>query len=118
LTIQDVSQTAQTHLLYTRFQSVSNQLAPLLSELERRAQAYPSDLSSLLTECHTAYFAARKALLVPRLSEEIRGLDPMKTELVELVSYHYYSDMNLHNLHDTSDSRGMQLSEATLYGRV
>ena len=83
---QDVSATAQHHLLYTRFQSVSSQLAPLLGELERRSQAHPDELSALLSECHSAYFSARKSLLVSRLTEEIRGLDPSRTELVELVS--------------------------------
>ena len=85
LPLQDVSTTAQMHLLYTRFTTVSNQLAPLLAELERRAAAHPDELSALLAECHAAYFAARKGLLVPRLIEEIKGLDPARTELVELV---------------------------------
>src|SRR5882762_3522615 len=84
---QDVSQTAQMHLLYTRFRSVSAPLSPLLGELERRANAHPDELSSLLAECHAAYFWARKGLLVGRLVEEIKGLDPGRTELVELVSY-------------------------------
>ncbi|KIP09466.1 hypothetical protein PHLGIDRAFT_67633 [Phlebiopsis gigantea 11061_1 CR5-6] len=82
---KDVSQTAQQHLLYTRFTSVSSQLAPLLGELERRAAAHPDELSSLLSECHSAYFAARKGLLTPRLIEEIKGLDPARTELVDLT---------------------------------
>ncbi|KZP22300.1 Sec34-domain-containing protein [Athelia psychrophila] len=82
---KDVSQTAQMHLLYTRFKSVSNRLAPLLGELERRAAAHPEELSALLSECHTAYFSARKGLLIGRLIEEIRGLDPERTELVELT---------------------------------
>lgn len=73
------------HLLYTRFKSVSSPLAPLLGELERRANAHPDELSALLSECHTAYFGARKGLLVGRLMEEIKGLDPGQTELVELV---------------------------------
>src|ERR1700728_907262 len=75
------------HLLYTRFRTVSAPLSPLLGELERRANAHPEELSSLLTECHAAYFAARKGLLVGRLVQEIKGLDPGRTELVELVSY-------------------------------
>lgn len=83
---KDVSATAQHHLLYTRFMSVSSQLAPLLGEFERRAQTHPDELSTLLAECHTAYFAARKSLLVSRLIDEIKGLDPTRTELVELVS--------------------------------
>lgn len=83
--LPNVSSTAQTHLLYTRFKSVSPQLSPLLRELERRAQTYPDELSSLLSECHAEYFATRKALLVGRLMEEIKGLDPTRTELVSLT---------------------------------
>lgn len=94
---QDVSPTAQMHLLYTRFTSVSSQLAPLLGELERRAQTHPEELNALLSECHTAYFSVRKALLVGRLMEEIKGLDPSRTELVELVimSINYPPPINL-----------------------
>ena len=86
LSEKDVSAIAQQHLLYTRFVSVSSQLAPLLGEFERRAQTHPEELSALLAECHTAYFTARKSLLVNRLINEIKGLDPTRTELVELVS--------------------------------
>ncbi|KAF8638150.1 hypothetical protein AX17_002407 [Amanita inopinata Kibby_2008] len=82
---KDVSSTAQMHLLYTRFRTVSAQLAPLLGELERRALAHPEELSALLSECHAAYFSTRKSLLVNRLAEEIKGLDPAHTELVELT---------------------------------
>ncbi|KAG6873047.1 hypothetical protein C0995_003804 [Termitomyces sp. Mi166 len=82
---KDVSPTAQMHLLYTRFKTVSSQLLPLLNELERRARSYPQELLALLDECHTAYFSTRKALLVDRITEEIKGLDPSRTELVELT---------------------------------
>ncbi|KAI6040227.1 Sec34-like family-domain-containing protein [Pisolithus marmoratus] len=86
LSEKDVSATAQMHLLYTRFQTVTPQLAPLLGELERRATAHPEELFALLSECHSAYFSARKSLLVGRLTEEIKGLDPNRTELVELTN--------------------------------
>ncbi|KAH9987020.1 Sec34-like family-domain-containing protein [Russula compacta] len=82
---QEVSDTAQMHLLYTRFITVAGQLAPLLAEFERRARAHPEELGALLSECHSAYFSARKNLLVSRLTEQIRGLDPTRTELVELT---------------------------------
>ncbi|KAL1752519.1 Sec34-like family-domain-containing protein [Schizophyllum commune] len=82
---RDVSQTAQMHLLYTRFKTVAAQMSPLLGELERRAQSHPEELSALLSECHAAYFSTRKALLVGRVMEEIKGLDPGRTELVELT---------------------------------
>ncbi|KAH9953767.1 hypothetical protein BGW80DRAFT_1476814 [Lactifluus volemus] len=82
---QDVTDTAQMHLLYTRFTTVAGQLAPLLGEFERRAHSHPEELGALLSECHGAYFGARKNLLVSRLTEQIRGLDPTRTELVELI---------------------------------
>ncbi|KAH9967671.1 hypothetical protein BGW80DRAFT_1254625 [Lactifluus volemus] len=76
----DVSYTAQMHLLYTRFTTVAGQLAPLL---ECRAHPRPEELGTLLSECHAAYFGAQKNPLVSRLTEQ-RGLDPTRTELVEL----------------------------------
>ncbi|EIN11167.1 Sec34-domain-containing protein [Punctularia strigosozonata HHB-11173 SS5] len=82
---KDVSLTAQSHLLYTRFKTVANTVRPLLNELERRAAAHPETLSGLLDDCHQAYFTARRRLLIDRLTEEIRGLDPSRTELVELT---------------------------------
>ncbi|KAF8903509.1 Sec34-like family-domain-containing protein, partial [Gymnopilus junonius] len=85
LSDQEISTTAQHLLLYTRFKSLSTLLSPLLGELERRSQAYPDTLSSLLAECHSAYLSTRKALLVPRVMEEIRGLDPGRSELVQLT---------------------------------
>ncbi|KAF8478273.1 cis-golgi transport vesicle tethering complex subunit [Gautieria morchelliformis] len=85
LSEKDVSETAQTHLLYSKFATTSCQVAPLLAELERRAASHPDDLASLLTECHAAYLSARKSLLVGRLVEDIKGLDPAKSELVELT---------------------------------
>jgi hypothetical protein len=84
--LQDISQTAQYHLLYTRFLSVAPKIHPLLRELERRAVVYPQDLSSLLSECSTAYFAARRSLLAGWIQEEIKALDVVRGELVELVS--------------------------------
>ncbi|KAF6744945.1 COG3 protein [Ephemerocybe angulata] len=80
-----LSETAVMHLLYTRFRSVATKVAPLLGELERRAKKYPDELGSLLAECHSAYFSVRKALLVPKVLEEIKGLDPSRSELVELT---------------------------------
>lgn len=84
---KEVSQTAQMHLLYTRFQSVATQITPLISELERRTLVHPDELSSLLAECHAAYFTARKSLVVGRVTVEIKGLDPGGADLVELVRF-------------------------------
>ena len=83
---QDISETAKTHLLYTRFETVGIEVSPLLHELERRARSHPEELSSLLEECQTSYLSSRRSLLGTRLAEEIKGLDPSRTELVELVS--------------------------------
>ncbi|TFK44055.1 Sec34-domain-containing protein [Crucibulum laeve] len=73
------------HLLYARFASLSPRLLPLLRELERRATSHPAELSALLTECHSAYFTARRGLVTPRVREEIRGLDVGGSDLVELT---------------------------------
>ena len=68
------------HLLYTRFITVAGQLAPLLGEFERRARAHPEELGALLSECHSAYFSARKNLLIlawfakPTVSDGSRGV--------------------------------------------
>jgi len=83
---QDVSSTALTHLLYSKFASVSAQVSPLLSEMERRASSYPDELFSLLAECHTAYLTARRTLLGPQIAHEVKGMDPAHGDLVELVS--------------------------------
>lgn len=85
MTDKDTSHTAALHLLYTRFQSVSAQLSPLLGELERRTLSHPDELSSLLAECHASYFAARRTLLTGRIVEEIKGLNPRGADLIELV---------------------------------
>lgn len=78
---------AAHHLLYTKFQSMVPSLSPLIMELENRALTHPDQLESLLNECHTAYFSVRRALLVPRVMEEIRGLQPGQSELIELVGF-------------------------------
>lgn len=83
---QDVSSTTLTHLLYSKFASVAAQVSPLLSEMERRASSYPDELFSLLSECHIAYLTARRTLLGPQITHEIKGMDPAQSELIELVS--------------------------------
>ena len=85
--MQDVSTTSRVHLYFAKFTSVSTQLAPLLAEFERRAHTHPEELMNLLTECHNAYFAARRGLLISKITEEVRGLDPAGSDLVELVSF-------------------------------
>lgn len=113
---QDVSATAQIHLLYTRFNSVSTQLATLLFELERRALAHPEELSALLSECHAAYFTARKSLLVGRITEEIKGLDPARTELVELVCFLSSLSSTLPLNVAIIDQGRLQLFETAMHG--
>jgi len=97
---KDVSPTAQYHLLYTCLKLVSTKVAPFLSELERRVRSYPDELNALLAECHYAYFLMCKILLVPSVTEEIQGLDPGRSDLVELMR------------------EGLWLPQATLHRRV
>lgn len=71
---QEVSSATQTLLLYPKFQSAAKALRPLITELEARAARRPDDLSSLLNECHAAYFSSRKQLITSRLIEEIQRI--------------------------------------------
>lgn len=103
------------HLLYTRFTTVSGQVSPLLGELERRARVHPDELGSLLSECHAAYFSARKNLLVSRLTEQIRGLDPTRTELVELVRVSGVVTSRLNGNEPNPDTCRVYLPKANLY---
>jgi conserved oligomeric Golgi complex subunit 3 len=104
------------HLLYTRFTTVTGQLAPLLGEFERRAHSHPEELGTLLSECHAAYFVARKNLLVSRLTEQIRGLDPTRTELVELVPLFESYPQSSNDMSWTRYRHAqVQLPEADLY---
>ena len=104
------------HLLYTRFTTVSGQVSPLLGELERRARTHPDELGSLLSECHAAYFSARKNLLVSRLTEQIRGLDPTRTELVELVRvYSCVVSSRLDSNEPNLDTCWVHIPKANLY---
>ncbi|KAG8770420.1 Golgi transport complex subunit 3 [Ceratobasidium sp. 428] len=85
MTEADLSSVAAHHLLYTKFQSLVPSLSPLIMELENRALAHTDQLESLLSECHATYFSVRRRLLVPRVMEEIRGLQPGQSELIELT---------------------------------
>lgn len=77
----------EEHLLYSKFRALGIQVAPLIAELEHRATSHPEELASLLSECQAAYLGARKSLIAGKLMEEIKALDPVKSELVELVGW-------------------------------
>ena len=72
-------------MVYTKFQSIATPMAPLIAELERRVKSHENDLASLLAECHISYCNARKSLLAGMVAEEIRGLDPSRSDLIALV---------------------------------
>ncbi|BGP34343.1 Golgi transport complex subunit 3 [Rhodotorula toruloides] len=82
---KELSETALNALLYAKFTSSAPTLRILLVELEKRASADPSEYASLLSECYSTYFASRSALLGPGLREEVRRMEPDKTELVRLA---------------------------------
>jgi hypothetical protein len=90
---QDLSETARVHLLYTKFQGIATPLSPLILELERRAKL--GDSQALLDECHTAYCGARRSLMTPKVMNDIRGLDPTRSELVDLVSFPMMCEVRL-----------------------
>lgn len=43
------------------------------------------DSQALLEECHAAYCSARRSLMTGKVMNDIRGLDPTRSELVDLV---------------------------------
>ncbi|GAA5995774.1 Golgi transport complex subunit COG3 [Rhodotorula paludigena] len=85
MTGKELSDTALHALLYAKFSNAAPTLRILLYELEKRAQADPSEYGSLLSECYAAWFSARSTLLAPSLAEEVRRMDPGASELVKLA---------------------------------
>lgn len=83
---QGISETAIQALLYTKFASLSTSLRPLLAELEHRVRTTPNELSALMGECHSAWVSTRQALLGNRVSSEVARMEPMTSDLVDLVS--------------------------------
>jgi hypothetical protein len=74
-------------LLYTKFTSFAFPLRPLLAELEKRAGENPSELGSLLDECHATWISVRRTLIGPRVEREIKRMEPSAggLDIVELV---------------------------------
>lgn len=85
LNSKGVSETAIEALLYTKFASLSAGLRPLLAELEHRVRTTPNELSALLGECHSAWVSTRQALLGNRVNNEVARMEPMTSDLVDLV---------------------------------
>ncbi|GJJ06414.1 hypothetical protein Clacol_000605 [Clathrus columnatus] len=90
---------------------ISDKIAPLLAELERRAEKYSGELGSLLVECHSAYFSSRKSLLFPRVTGDIKGLEPKNSDLVELVK------LMSTTRNGCTYMRQLCIDETTLYSR-
>lgn len=111
---QGVSETAIQALLYTKFASLSASLRPLLAELEHRVRATPNELSALIGECHSAWVSTRQALLGSRVNSEVARMEPMTSDLVDLVN----AIGKVTSLALTSDARWVQLPQADLYRRV
>ena len=81
-----VSETAAVALLYTKFTSYAFPLRPLLAELELRAGENPSELGSLLDDCHAAWISTRKSLISSRVESEVKRMEPGSADIVDLVS--------------------------------
>ncbi|KAK8854795.1 hypothetical protein IAR55_003534 [Kwoniella newhampshirensis] len=80
-----LSETATQALIYTKFVSLSPSLRPLLAELEQRVSSNPDELTTLLTECHTAWVVTRQGLMGARVNEEIMRMNPTGSDLVDLT---------------------------------
>ena len=52
-------------------------------------------LRELGSQCHTAYFSIRKPPFVLQIMEEIKGLGPAQSELVEPVHLRFQSAMGV-----------------------
>lgn len=83
---QTLSDTASQALIYNKFTSLSTSLRPLIAELEHRVSLNPNELTSLLSECHSAWVSTRQTLMGVRVSAEIGRMDPDGYDLVDLVS--------------------------------
>lgn len=81
-----ISETAAIALLYTKFTSFAFPLRPLLAELELRAAENPTELGSLLDDCHSAWISVRKSLISPRVEREVKRMEPATAGIVDLVS--------------------------------
>lgn len=80
-----ISETAAIALLYTKFTSFAFPLRPLLAELELRAAENPTELGSLLDDCHSAWISVRKSLISPRVEREVKRMEPATAGIIDLV---------------------------------
>ncbi|KAK6910494.1 hypothetical protein I203_104526 [Kwoniella mangroviensis CBS 8507] len=85
LSDKGISETAAQALLYTKFISLSQPLRPLLAELEARVSTNPDELTPLLSECHSAWITTRQSLMGGRVLNEVMGMDPNGSDLVDLT---------------------------------
>ncbi|KAI5477958.1 Golgi complex component Cog3 [Pseudohyphozyma bogoriensis] len=85
MTGKELSETALTALLFTKFSSTAETLRILIFELEKRARIEPTEYNSLLQDCYSTWFASRGALLAGTLAEEIRRMDPGSADLIKLA---------------------------------
>jgi hypothetical protein len=73
-------------LIYSKFTSFAFPLRPLLAELELRATQTKEELGNLLEDCHHAWIGVRRHLINPAVEKEIKGMEPNRTPLVDLVN--------------------------------
>ncbi|GAA6058792.1 hypothetical protein JCM10212_001908 [Sporobolomyces blumeae] len=82
---KELSDTALQALLYQKFEAPASSLRILLVELEKRASSDPSEYDALRHECFQVWFTARTQLLSPGLAEEVRRMEPDKSDLIRLA---------------------------------
>ncbi|ORY35518.1 Sec34-like family-domain-containing protein [Naematelia encephala] len=113
---KSLSETTTMALLYTKFNSLSPTLQPLLAELEHRVALTPDELTSLLNECHSAWMSTRQSLIGGRVAEEVIRMDPTASDLVDLTrvgcSYLKQTCLDEFNLYKSFFLSG----ESQLYG--
>lgn len=72
---KELSDSATTALLYTKFVTSAPALRRLLYQLEKRAVLDGSEYGSLASECFHTWFGLRAALVSPGVALEVRRID-------------------------------------------
>ncbi|GJP83624.1 hypothetical protein CLOP_g13752 [Closterium sp. NIES-67] len=73
----NISEGAETSLLYVRFKAAAGELKPLMEEMEGRASR--REYSQLLSDCHTIYCEQRLALVQPVVQQRITDFAKKET---------------------------------------
>ncbi|KAG0146273.1 hypothetical protein CROQUDRAFT_715672 [Cronartium quercuum f. sp. fusiforme G11] len=72
-------------LVYAKFESVANELRPLISELEKRAKRDPEEYSALLSELFFTWVGVRTSVLSGRVRKEVERMEITNNQLPDVI---------------------------------